>query len=118
MAGMLASSMRESGPETLMLATTVPVRSKTGPAHVAPGGDQRGEPAEQAVPSRLPGRFQVPDHRQRGREPGGTGPVQAKLLRHLPDADLLPVAGEYVQDRQAVQEESRPVPSSDPSSCT
>ena len=32
MAGMLASSIRESGPETLMLATTVPVLSKTGPA--------------------------------------------------------------------------------------
>jgi hypothetical protein len=31
-AGMLASSSRESGPDTLMLATTVPVRSKTGPA--------------------------------------------------------------------------------------
>jgi len=32
MAGMLASSIRVSGPETLMLATTAPVRSKTGPA--------------------------------------------------------------------------------------
>lgn len=56
-AGMLASSMRESGPETLMLATTVPVRSKTGPAHVSLGGDQRGEPTGQAVPPRLPAQF-------------------------------------------------------------
>ena len=32
MAGMLASPNRVSGPETLMLATTAPVRSKTGPA--------------------------------------------------------------------------------------
>jgi hypothetical protein len=69
-AGMLASSMRESGPETLMLATTVPVRWKTGPAHVAFGGNQGGEPDGQAVQPRLPGRFQVPRHRQRGREPG------------------------------------------------
>jgi hypothetical protein len=30
--GMLASPIRESGPDTLMLATTVPVRSNTGPA--------------------------------------------------------------------------------------
>ena len=30
MAGMLASPNRVSGPETLMLATTAPVRSKTG----------------------------------------------------------------------------------------
>jgi hypothetical protein len=37
--------------------------------------------------------------------------VQAKLLRHFPDADFLPVAGEHVQDRHAVQEESRSVPS-------
>jgi len=48
--------MRESGPETLMLATTVPVRSKTGQAHVS-GGDQRGEPTGQAVPPRLPAQF-------------------------------------------------------------
>src|SRR5205823_12228827 len=41
---------------------------------------------------------------QRGREPGGGGPVQAELLRDLPDADLRPVAGEHVQDGQAVQE--------------
>jgi hypothetical protein len=32
MAGMLASPIRESGPDTLMLATTAPVRSNTGPA--------------------------------------------------------------------------------------
>jgi hypothetical protein len=32
MAGIVVSSIRESGPETLMLATTVPVRSNTGPA--------------------------------------------------------------------------------------
>jgi hypothetical protein len=31
-AGMLVSSIRESGPETLTLATTAPVRSNTGPA--------------------------------------------------------------------------------------
>lgn len=30
--GVLASSIRESGPDTLMLATTAPVRSNTGPA--------------------------------------------------------------------------------------
>ena len=31
-AGMLASPIRESGPDTLMLATTAPVRSNTGAA--------------------------------------------------------------------------------------
>jgi hypothetical protein len=32
MAGIVVSSIRESGPDTLMLATTDPVRSNTGPA--------------------------------------------------------------------------------------
>ena len=53
--------------------------------------------------ARAPRSARVPGHGQGGCESGGRGPVQAQLLRHLPDADLGPVALEHVEDLKPVE---------------
>ena len=71
-----------------MLATTVPVRSETGPAHVSLGGDQRGEPTGQAVPSRLPAQFSYTATARVATSREVMDQCRPKLLRHLPHADF------------------------------